>query len=776
MSSQPASAPEKSLEKPADLRERRKWKYLFRYANGEAEKEKEEEEDARTAPVTGRTLKVFWNFVRPHRRLVYLLLACTLINQAMTVVMPVVIGTVLDKVLPRMDAALLNAVAIGLVVFVLLRAFYLYMERQLQATLGWLIVKDVRGRMHAHLQGMSLRFLENYQIGRIVSRIMSDTEALRNLLFGGFIGTASNLLRLVFVAGTLLWIDWRLALVSTFTMPLFMWGFAHHIKRLRPAHKELSEDHSRLWAKASETFSGARVVKTYGTERREDRGFLTRVHQVLRKSLLVRETHHNLAIIWEISAWLGLVGLIWYGGTRVMSGALTSGELVAFYGLLGLLHGPIAELINVTDTVQAAMASIERIAEIMSHPPEIADKPDAREPHVLKGAVRFEGVSFNYKEKPTKKKSEDKNAEDEDAKPKRAYTLDQVDFTVEPGQCIALVGPSGSGKTTLINLLARFYDVDSGRLLVDGVDVRDYRVAAYRRNLAIVLQDNFLFKGTIRENIAYSRPSATEAEIVRAAEMAGAWEFIEKQDKGLDTLCGERGVKLSGGQKQRLSIARAILADPRILILDEATSALDSKAEAQIQRALEQLMRGRTTFVIAHRLSTVIGADKIVVLDEGKIVEMGTHEELLLREGKYFDLFMEQYGKFHFSGRTAQAIARWRERQEALRADKPAPISPARTPSSDPERVTTLIDRPSPLFGPMGFEQSNSEAQRMPVTLTPAEGTRVEGSGVPRERSEGSKPQGSPGAPRDKDDIWTATKSGRWISFKQKQSDAQKRG
>ncbi|HYF48079.1 MAG TPA: ABC transporter ATP-binding protein, partial [Planctomycetota bacterium] len=357
----------------------------------------------------------------------------------------------------------------------------------------------------------------------------------------------------------------------------------------------------------------------------------------------------------------------WFGGNRVMEGALTAGELVAFYGLIGLLHGPIAELIAVTGTVQQAMASIERIGEILDEKPEIADKPDAVEAGVLKGEVKFENVSFTYADK--KKKAD--AAKTEPGKP----TLKNISFSVKPGQSIALVGPSGSGKSTISNLLARFYDVDSGSITVDGTDLRDYRLQSYRKNMAIVLQDNFLFRGTVRDNIKYSRPDATDEEVIRAAKMAGAWEFISASKEGLDSVCGERGVKLSGGQKQRISIARAILADPRILILDEATSALDSQAEAQIQSALDTLMEGRTTFIIAHRLSTIVNADKILVMDKGEIVEAGTHEELLAREGRYYDLFMEQYGRIRFTGRTADAIGRWRQRsglpEQGITAESP---------------------------------------------------------------------------------------------------------
>ncbi|MCZ7646447.1 MAG: ABC transporter ATP-binding protein/permease [Planctomycetota bacterium] len=659
------------LPRPENLKERRVWKHLFRYSSGRTDPDHRDHEDDEhrkygTAPVTSESLKRFWGFVHPHRHLVYLLLAVTLINQGAMVVMPVAIGRIMDSVLPRQDAMLLNLIAAGLIAFIFLRSAYLYVGRELVSLLGGLIVRDARVNLHKHLQKMSLRFLEEYQVGRICSRIMSDTQAIQQLLSGGVINTIANAFRLVFVAATLLWLDWQLTAVSCITLPFFVAGIWRHVKQLKPAHKELSEDRSRLFAKAAETFSGVRVVKTYGTEGRENLAFTKRVHEMVRKALLMHRSHFNMLVIWECATWLGLVGMIWFGGYRYMAGALTIGELVAFYGLLGMLFQPIAELLNVTETVQAAMASIEKLGEVFDEAPEIADRPNAKDAGTLQGEVVFQDVGFKYRE-PKRRSGESSRSSAvpaADAPKPRSHTLKGIRFSVKPGECVALVGHSGSGKSTIINLLARFYDVDSGSILVDGVDVRDYRMASFRRNMAIVLQENFLFKGTIRDNIAYARPEASEAEIVQAAKMAGAWEFIQANPEGLDMLCGERGVKLSGGQKQRISIARAILADPRILILDEATSALDSQAEAQIQAALDKLMRGRTTFVIAHRLSTIVDADKIVVMHEGEIAEMGTHDELIEKRGAYYRLFMEQYGKISFSSKTLKAITEWRTDRE----------------------------------------------------------------------------------------------------------------
>jgi len=297
----------------------------------------------------------------------------------------------------------------------------------------------------------------------------------------------------------------------------------------------------------------------------------------------------------------------------------------------------MVEAVQINNQLQQAMASVERIYEVLDRQPEVRERPGALRVGRLDGEVAFENVGFRYNR--------------EDPRP----ILDNVSFRVRPGECVAIVGPSGAGKTTLMSLLARFYDVESGRVLVDGRDVRDLELAPYRRNLALVLQDTWLFNGTVRENIAYASPGASAAEVRRAAEQANALEFIEELPNGFDEPVGERGVKLSGGQKQRIAIARAILADPRILILDEATSSLDSRAESLIQDALERLMQGRTTLVIAHRLSTITNADRILVLEAGRIAEVGAHDELLSRRGAYYRMFMEQYGKVKFLRRAVEA-------------------------------------------------------------------------------------------------------------------------
>jgi subfamily B ATP-binding cassette protein MsbA len=600
-----------------------------------------------------RLLFRLWKFVRPHRLMLALFCVCFLINQATTVVLPVALGKVLDQILPAGDLTALNTMVAFLLGFLLFKSILTYIERELSVLLGAFIVRDVRIQLHAHFLRMSLRFLDDYQVGRVVSRIMGDTECVKNLLISATLNASASAVRFLFILGTLIYLDWKLTLVSCAVLPFFLLGFWRFANGSKAAYCELNEDQGNLVSSVNETFNGVRVVKTYCGERRANASMLGRMHDIMRKSLYVSHTQHLLTVVWEGTAWLSLIALIWYGGNRVIDHNLSVGQIVAFYGLLGQLQGPIADLININAALQPALVSIHEIERVLDTPPEIVDRPTARHAGDLKGDIEFANVEFTYKTARKSETNDPMRALIEAQRP-RMHTLTNISFHIKAGECVAVVGASGSGKSTLLNLLGRLYDADAGSIRVDGVDIRDYRLTSYLKNFGIVLQENFLFRGTIRDNIRYSRLNASDAEIVDAAKRAGAWEFIEELPDGLDTWCTERGLSLSGGQKQRLSIARAILANPRLLILDEATSALDSHTEAQVQRALDELMRGRTTFIVAHRLSTIVGANKIIVLDRGQIIECGSHAELLSRNGRYAEMFNEQFGKVqeHFKAST----------------------------------------------------------------------------------------------------------------------------
>jgi ABC-type multidrug transport system fused ATPase/permease subunit len=627
-------------------RRHKKWRDLFRYArNGDSGEPSNTESDV----VSLQSLLRFWKFVRQHRGCIALLCFVTLINQAMSIALPMAIGSILDRVMPQHNNALIFKTALAVAAFLAVRSLLLFVERELSVRAGWYVVLDVRRRLHRHLHSMSLHFLESYQVGRIINRLLGDTEMMRHLLLGGFINTLSNLAKAVLILLALFWIDWRLALISCFTLPFFLAGFTHFVTKLRDAYKEMNDDCSELWAQTNQSFAAARVVKICSRERCADIDFVRRLHLIFRKMLLVDRVQHVIGLIWEFTSGAGLVALVWYGAYRVQSGGMTVGDFFAFYSLLGLVHGPLADIIRNSGNIQHALASVERIDSVLTCEPEIGDRPGAIEAESIHGHIEFRNVGFRYKE-PRQMPDEDETHYSNGngngngngnalARP----ALSGVNFTVSPGECIALVGRSGSGKSTLVNLLSRLYDVDDGAVLIDGVDIRNYRLTSFRRHFGIVLQETVLFDATIRDNIRYIRPHASEAEIVNAAKMANAWEFITELPDGLNAYCGERGVRLSGGQKQRLAIARAILADPRILILDEATSALDSEAESRVQEALLRLMRGRTTFMIAHRLSTIMHAGRIFVLDNGRVVAMGTHESLMAQESLYYEMFMRQY-------------------------------------------------------------------------------------------------------------------------------------
>ena len=661
----------KAANAPADRESqpsKNSWRRLFRFT-----KQKKSASPG-TQAINWKTLRGALEYARPHSRMMLLLCSVFVVNQALTLVLPLSIGYVIDKVLPSKDLAILNTIALLLMGFLAVRLVLVYFERELSVVVGSLVVRNVRARLHAHLLRMSLPFLDNYQVGRAVSRIMGDTECVRNLLLGGILNGSASFVRFVFIFVTLLCLDWRLTLISSVTLPFFLFGFWRYSRRLKPAYHELSEDNADIFSSVNELFSGIRVVKTYCGEHRADATFMARCNEYLRKMLLVSRTQHITTVLWEGSSWMGLIALVWYGGQRVIHGNMTPGELVAFFGLLSQLQGPVADLISLNSTLQPALASMELIDEVLTQKPDTEDLPDAIHAPELLGHVKFQNVFFTYKSQSSTTPANDEIADDgedeleiakfaplSDARP---YTIQDLSFEVKAGQCLAIVGPSGSGKSTIINLLTRLYEIYSGSIEIDGTDIRKFGLTSYLRNFAIVQQENFLFRGSIRENIAYSRMGASHADIDEAARMAGALDFIRELDRGMDTLCGERGVRLSGGQKQRISIARAILANPRILVFDEATSALDSRTESQIQKSLDTLMKNRTTFVIAHRLSTIVNADRILFLDRGQAIELGTHKELIDKKGRYAEMFNEQFGRVQAA--TAGISQRVSKRMESV--------------------------------------------------------------------------------------------------------------
>ncbi len=526
------------------------------------------------------------------------------------------VATVTDPGISSDDLRHITRLALlALSVFVF-RAVLQFVRSYMAHVAGWSVVADVRASVYEHLQRLSLRFYEEKQTGQLMSRMVNDTDLIESLIAHAIPDVAANTLMLIGVITVLSSINWQLALLSMIPVPLIVIGMQGFSKYVRPAFRTRQSELGKLNATLNDNLSGVREIKAFAREESEaarvmDHIILYRDSNL--RALRLMATFHPFV---AFSSALGTIILIYFGGRFVLDSTLVIADLVAFFLYLELLYQPVRELSRVWENVQQALSGAERVAELLEEAPDIIEKPDAIEIRGrARGAIEMKDVGFRYSVGDT--------------------ILEDVNLNIAPGTVVALVGPTGVGKTTLANLIPRFYDVCEGSITLDGYDVRDLAIQSIRQQISIVLQDVFLFHGSARDNILFGRKDATNEEMINAAKIANAHDFIINLPDGYDTMLGERGVKLSGGQKQRMAIARAVLKDTPILILDEATSSVDTETELLIQHALEQLMIGKTVVVIAHRLSTIRSADLIVVLEDKGIVEMGTHEELIALNGLY---------------------------------------------------------------------------------------------------------------------------------------------
>ena len=559
-----------------------------------------------------------------HRRILAFGLVLMVINRLAGLVLPAMPKFVLDDVIAKQRADLLLPLAGIAALATLVQAATAFGLSQVVSVAAQGLIARLRRDVQAHVLRLPVGYFDSTKSGVLISRIMNDPEGIRNLVGTGLVQLVGGIITATAALGWLIYHNWQLTVGTLALMLIFAASMSMAFKKLRPIFRQRGEITAEVTGRLAESLGGVRLLKTYVAEEREEKVFAGGVDRLFRNiASTITGTSAVSAVSTVIAGGVGVLILL-VGGRAILNGSMTSGELFSYVLYVGMLVAPLVQISSIGTQLTEAFAGLDRIHEIRQVPTEDVHDATRETTTHIEGEIIFENVGFEYKPD--------------------VPVLHDISFHAPAGTTTALVGPSGSGKSTLIGLVMGFYQPKHGRVVVDGRDLETLRVRDYRRFLGVVMQDNFLFDGTIRENMAFARPDATDEEVREASRIAHCDEFIERFDQKYDTIVGERGVKLSGGQRQRVAIARAILADPRMLILDEATSSLDSEAEAMIQDGLRWLRQGRTTFVIAHRLSTIRSADQILVLDAGRIVERGTHSELIELRGLYRKLYEKQYG------------------------------------------------------------------------------------------------------------------------------------
>jgi subfamily B ATP-binding cassette protein MsbA len=567
-------------------------------------------------------LRLVRQHVRPHWGRIALAVVAMCLAAAATAANAWLMEPVLDQVFVQRDRAMLFLIPLAVVAAALVKGGAAYAQAVLLNHVGQRIIADLQVRLFAHLMRADLQFFHDNPTGQLISRVTNDVNLMRGAVTRALTGIAKDALTVVFLVALMFYQDWRLALIAFLAFPVAIWPIVRIGKRMRKVSVNTQVEMGNLATVLDETFQGARHVKAYGMEDYETGRAAGIVETLFRLVLKATRTRSAAHPIMETLGSIAVALVILYGGSQVIAGSTTPGTFFSFITALLLAYQPVKSLANLNATLQEGLAAAARVFALIDRDPAVKDRPDAKPLEITRGEIVFEDVHFSYA-------------------PGKA-ALDGLSLAVPGGRTVALVGPSGAGKTSVLNLIPRFYDVERGRVTIDGVDVRGATLASLRAAIGIVSQEVSLFHDTVRANIAYGRPLASDAEIARAASLAGAAEFIATLPQGYETIVGERGVKLSGGQRQRIAIARALLKNAPILLLDEATSSLDTESERQVQGALATLTKGRTTLIVAHRLSTVVDADLIYVVEDGRVTEQGRHGDLIARGGTYARLYAAQ--------------------------------------------------------------------------------------------------------------------------------------